>query len=666
MSSAEAQLDPTALLQHAPEQAAALEGNIDPELAQRLAILVVTIIGKKAPSVIENENDRGNIVAEMKALQYKLTKASSLQDIRDAFSSFFDDLGKISTQDGIYRFINITRVAIDNVFPNLCNQSIQAPNGTSGNKESDDSKGSWFFNTGSMMRNFAINSGLSAAALFGKETFLARQQALDAIAPASNFAFGFYTLYMALLLSAAEGKATRAALALDQLAGAIVTFAGAHPETCEKAKQVLVKLRSGIEKEGKFEIDSLLHEMETMLIDPDEQCLVTMMGDIKTQLYSLREACRSGVSGKTMKIVSMGGGVVTLLSALYVANPVAAGALILLVAGAVCGIRDLLQDLDHPSGQGAIVLSMEPIEEALRIIDYIENEVWQIQRGVIKKIDEQLRIDQGIVNSFYKDFRAIFDPWYKAQSSFDQASRNIPTIALSTRASLEDNRKQLRQMEDEIFEGVYKPEFLTGNGTKEAGALDMNRQLSFRYLDHPDRQLALLEAVLSKVRKELNGDERAKAEELIRDWMDQVILVKEKGEKVTPKENKEVISHAVEALFNEIKSNIENEGDSRYVFARKAGSKKLKIETANRRQDWEEENIDLLLTPIHKALIERLQQAAIRAKDAKHAEKYHSVMCDITNVREEQSVEERIPVLKIEQINVARQQVGLDEIQIEA
>lgn len=501
-----------------------------------------------------------------------------------------------------------------------------------------------------------VNSGISATTIAVAEKTHGIPVASDVFKLATGLVFAAYSIYIALLMTSAAEKARNGAKDLEALAASLVSYVNLAPETAPIAKEIIEKLIEGIKTTGQFNVDDLIRLTEQLTsTDIIAEIRVAKLDVINTQLNSLREACRLSVSPGMRKVVEVGGALNISLAALSGDDMAESMILSGITAAVVSAIQEVLYDLDKPWGEGSISFSTEPLETALALIAFTGKEA-ELKTRIGERLNAKNRVNANIVNSFYRDFRVIFDPWFAAKQEADQAQSThlegaffaagqqghsleaIDISAINGRAAA-IGRRVLEES------NVAAPQFLFGDEVGRQGNLNMQKQLSFRHNDEPRKQLALVEATITKVREADDMDETAQraAITILNAWIKRLNAEKEMikdGLQPRPqsKSIEQVKNEAVRAIVGEIETNIATHGRATYVFRRREGTANLPFETANRGSDWMGVGQQVLLTPIHTEVIAQLTRKAL--EDTVHADKYHSVIADINRVRQSQGLPE--------------------------
>lgn len=599
-------------------------------LNQRVGAITVAEIETQARQLLEPAVTE-SLMHETRILRTQLTKARNQQEVEALFNAFFTNLERRSASESYYQFLYkaalligenrqlITSLLADNEqdgFLASYEQYIRTRE-LSANPQTPPKRG-FFGALKSLGKNMlpaitnreaqarlALNTGIAAGS-FGTSKLAEQNLEMppginEIFKLATGFVFAAYTIYIALLLSAAEGKATRGATNLESLAAALVSYANFAPETAQIVEQIITRLIEGIKTTGKFNVDDLIDMMEELTgTDRNDEVKSGRLDNLSDKLNGLREACRHGISPGIRKVIEGGGGITIFLSALSGSNGVESAVLSGISIAVVTAVQEVVYDLDKPWGEGSMTLSTEPLETALTRVKFAAREA-ELKDKLHKELSEREIVDDNIVESFYQCFMNILD-------------------------------------------NDADPEFLIGPEIIRQGTLDMDKQISFRHNDEPQRQLALLEATMEKIASsvEIQDDRRIKASAKLRGWINRVnyekaALARSTGEGNTKSVEQEV-NDAVEAIFGEISRNITTIGEAHYVLERKAGSQKIQTETASRKTDWEQANQSTRLDPIHTRVIAKLKNAMI--ENAENAAKYEGVIAEINTARREKGLVE--------------------------
>ena len=510
-----------------------------------------------------------------------------------------------------------------------------------------------------LAKNLAIGEGVAVAhpLLAGISNF---PEINKAFKYSAALVFASYTVIIALLLAAEEGKVTRGSTSLEKLSGFLVEYSEQFPEALAVSKKIIENLKEGIEETGKFrdseESIRAMYDSSVFFTDIEKLIANDNKGSMYEGLGGLSESCREGLSPSMKKLINIGGKVTIALASLAGETIEESAILGATTAVTITFLQQVVRDIDKPYGEGSMRLSTEPLDAALANLKIIE-EKHKISKRVQEKIEEQERVDQNIVNSFYKDFRKIFDPYCseleKAEkimeicittNAHSQATEGGAQLNFFKAAEIYGEAEKGKNQTIQKIEEKNSPEFLFGQKIVNAKQINMARQIGFRHDDDPKRQLALLEGVCQKISKETNMNPKQKgmALDFIKEWIERVnlqkILIQEGKEQKSEKDKGQEIQNAVNAISGEIKDNIREKGSAEYVAKRRKGSQKLGTQTANRSTDWLPENQEQLLTPIQTDVIARLQAAA--QSDSENAEKYQQVITQINNARKKAKLSE--------------------------
>lgn len=699
---------------------------IDPQLqvsvARNLMYSMVEMLGDQVEYILRDPAVRASVYSDIQALLKSINEVDSMDQLNQFLENFLINLESKPLGEGVYQLIYRTRTLITNVqesvdsvsrgkepaFLEACEltqglrhfgsnvaQDVQKPSRLKsfgrgavalGRKIVTSPKTAWTRRAEIIAWTYGMGKSEVAPGVgFAANRAIDNPEVAAALSTVWGIVAATYGIYMSFVLTSVEGKATRGAKAVEILSGLLVEYAEYAPETASIVKEILKNLRDGIEGEGNFarSSDLLLSLRRSTAPDASVRTGEDKMNDVREQLASLQESCRSGISETFIRRWGHAANLMAALSGGSVAESVvySQGSLL-----AVEALQAVIKDYDKPYGKdGVVKLSTEPIMTALKHVDVID-ERYKMEKKFFDKLEAEQAIDRSVVDSFYTDFMGLFEPWYE---NFGMA-QNVAAQHIQTRLSTaQGSEAQMRVFEEaakakqSVLDRVPEPEFLLGNETVAQRVVNPRRQITFRHDDDLMRQLALIEMTKKKVNEDPNmpGEKAAKAKQLLDNWRGRVNLEKESRRngksKLKHKSVDAEVADAANAIVDEVVRNVSGEekpveqevADAagtitnelklsvedaerrkhvRYVFDRKQGSKHLESETANRATDWEGENIELKLTPIHRKVIDKLEIEARKVEGqggdgADKAKVYRRLIGDINRVRVEQGLDELKP-----------------------